>query len=95
MTLGELVESIHECDEGSTIFVEDVPVLAPSTRAVLVPEEREDETPEGMRYLLEVFIAWEVLDAWSGQRDGAEPDSAQKFEAVIWYAEHDAYLPEN
>ncbi|GAA2790567.1 hypothetical protein [Crossiella cryophila] len=95
MTLGELVESIRECDEDSTIFVADVPVLEPSTPAVLVPEEREDEAPEGMRYFLEVFIAWEVLVVWSANRGGAEPDSAQKFEAVVWYAENDAYLPEN
>ncbi|WP_330301855.1 MULTISPECIES: hypothetical protein [unclassified Streptomyces] len=51
-----------------------------------------DEPPHGLTYLLEVELAEDVLEVWSSWRDGAEPNVQQKCQAVIHYAEHDAYL---
>ena len=46
-----------------------------------------------MSYLLEVSLAKEVVQVWSEWRDGRRPTAIDKCEAVIYYAEHDAYLP--
>jgi hypothetical protein len=45
------------------------------------------------RYLLEVALAQEVLEVWSAWRNGKVPTFAESVEAVVHYAEHDAYLP--
>lgn len=50
-------------------------------------------TAQGMRYLLEVWLAREVIAVWSNWRDGREPTSEEKLAAIVYYAENDAYLP--
>lgn len=47
----------------------------------------------GMTYVLEVRIAKEALEVWSEWRAGRPPSQHDKYEAVIHYATHDAYLP--
>ena len=47
-----------------------------------------------MRYLLEVFLAKEVVEVWSKWRNGRNPTALDKCAAVIYYAENDAYLPD-
>lgn len=44
-------------------------------------------------YLLEVELAQEVVEAWSLWRDGRQPTALEAVNAVIHYAEHDAYQP--
>ena len=46
-----------------------------------------------MRNLLTVENAVEVIDAWSKWRGGREPTRAERCAAVVYYAEHDAYMP--
>ena len=46
-------------------------------------------------YLLEVGIAREVLDVGSAGHGGAQPTLEQAVEAVLHYATHDAYLPDD
>lgn len=48
---------------------------------------------KGMPYLLEVFLAKEVLGVWSQWRNGCIPSSDERCEAVIHYAKNDAYKP--
>ena len=45
-----------------------------------------------MSYLLEVFLAKEVVEAWSGGRGGYQPAVKEKCAAVIHYAVNDAFL---
>jgi hypothetical protein len=46
-----------------------------------------------MRYLLEVELARQAIVTWSGWRAGRVPGSDDKAEAVVYYAEHDAFMP--
>ena len=52
-----------------------------------------DEVASGLAYLLEVDLVHDVAEVWSTWRDGRRPTPEQLTEAVIHYAEHDAYLP--
>jgi hypothetical protein len=52
-----------------------------------------DDRPDGYEYMLEVFLAHEAIEAWSARRDNRIPSTAEACEAVIFYAEHDSYLP--
>jgi hypothetical protein len=49
--------------------------------------------PEGTEYVLEVSLMRNVLKVWSAWRNGAAPSIPQACEAVLHYAERDAYLP--
>lgn len=52
-----------------------------------------DEAPTGYDYLLEVDAVLSVLEVWSAWREGHIPTPEESAEAVIYYAERDAYLP--
>jgi hypothetical protein len=53
----------------------------------------EEGAPAGFEYLLEVDAALSVLEVWSAWREGLRPTPEEAAEAVIHYAERDAYLP--
>ncbi|MGW4509851.1 hypothetical protein ACWENO_34955 [Streptomyces sp. NPDC004436] len=46
----------------------------------------------GLDYLLEAELVHDVLEVWSSWRNGAQPTVGERCEAVIHYAEYDAYL---
>lgn len=52
-----------------------------------------DGAPAGYEYLLEVDLVLEVLEVWSAWRGGLHPTPEEAADAVIYYAECDAYLP--
>lgn len=45
-------------------------------------------------YFLEVFTARDVLKNWSVLRDGKQPTLDERCQALIYYAQHDANVPE-
>lgn len=47
----------------------------------------------GLSYVLAVNIAKEVLKVWRQWRNGTVPTVSQMCEAVIHYANNDAFLP--
>jgi hypothetical protein len=53
----------------------------------------EGDAPAGYEYLLEVDLVLEVLGVWSAWRGGLSPTPEEAAEAVIYYAERDAYIP--
>jgi hypothetical protein len=63
-----------------------------STDVVLVPAG--GEAPGGWTYVLELWVAREVLEVWSAWRGGRVPSLAEACAAVVYYVENDAYLPE-
>jgi len=96
--LVDLVASLDEVpvadrfEVGPAIFAR--PPWSAESEALLVSEDRvESQTHPGFRLVLEVAIAREVLGVWSSWRSGATPSPEQAVEAVIYYAENDAYLP--
>ena len=50
-------------------------------------------TESGYHYLLEVDLACEVIEVWRAWRGGIKPTPEEATLAIIYYAEHDAYLP--
>ena len=87
---GDLLDAIDQLDEEGTIFIREGPI-EDSSEAVVISQGQEP--PPGFKYLLEVFLAKEVLGVWSKLRSGKKPSRADRCEAVAYYASHDAYLP--
>ncbi|MDH6115596.1 hypothetical protein P3T36_007740 [Kitasatospora sp. MAP12-15] len=52
-----------------------------------------DGPSEVLPYLLEVELAQDAVDAWSQWRAGQRPTEAEKCQAIIHYAEFDAFEP--
>jgi hypothetical protein len=91
MKLSEIVANLDKTDEDWTIFADRSAPVGPATRAQVAAAD--GEAPDGLQYLLEVYLAKEALEVWSRWRDGREPSLTEACKAVIWYAEHDAYMP--
>lgn len=73
------------------IFIEDGAEVAPQTEVVLVPfVERFSRGPAGTSYFLEIEQIRDVLDAL--RQEGVCPTPQQKFLAVKYYAENDAFI---
>lgn len=96
MKLIDLLDKIEKMDENSSIYIkssdrigEDVDVII--LPIYLVPDG--GKTPDGLQYLLEVYLVKEVLDVWSNWRNGKEPTNRDKLDAIEYFVEHDAYLP--
>jgi len=92
-SLAVILDQIEGISTDLTIYVADQSRLSPMTEAVAVPEPPGGLAPSGMRYLLEVSLARETIKVWSEWRGGRVPSPEEKAEAVIYYAEHDAYIP--
>lgn len=90
MTLGEIIDRLDQLDDELTIYA-----AKPWTvDSEAVAERGDDSTgPLGsFDYLLEVYTALEVIEAWSVHRDGALPTIVERCEALVYYEGHDAYL---
>jgi hypothetical protein len=90
MTLAEIVADLDRIDDEMTIFVS---AELPDTEAVVGFETDEGQAPQeakGMHYLLEVFIAKEVIADWPGWHDGRCPSLHEKVTAILNYARNDA-----
>lgn len=90
--LAQVIDQLDSLDGELTIYAKSP--WTPSSPAVLTTEDDDGNpraVPDGFDFL-EVDVAREVIQAWSVQRDGAQPSSAQKHAAVIHYAKADAYL---
>jgi hypothetical protein len=87
MTLRDVIDCLDEFGAGETIFAESP---TPTARAAVAPD---DAAPTGLRYLLEVDLAREAIEVWQTWRPGQTPTLEDKLAAVIYYAEHDAWLP--
>jgi hypothetical protein len=92
MPLAALISQIDDISADLAIYVADTG-LSPATPAMVQPEPADGAAPRGMRYLLEVELARQAIVTWSGWRAGRVPGSDDKAEAVVYYAEHDAFMP--
>jgi Domain of unknown function (DUF6966) len=96
-TLADLVATLdsipRRSDTPPTIYARR-PWTADSEATVLYGERSvESVTAPGFTYVLEVYLAKEVIEVWSLWRDGKTPTLTDAIGAVIWYAEYDAYEP--
>jgi hypothetical protein len=92
MTLEELINQLTDADDDLTVYASEP--WSTHSDAIAVPDidgtTRSDA--QGRTYLLEVFLIHDVLETWKAHRDGTEPSPRQACEAVIHYAQNDAYL---
>lgn len=96
MTLADLLERLDSLDDNLTIYAEKNPNWSATSAAVVCLEPESGDLPDtasGMSYLLEVFLAKEVIQDWGGGRGGRGATPQDKCAAVIYYAENDAFMP--
>lgn len=92
MTLRHALGSLDDFDEAATIYAAKHWTPLSETAIAVSDGDIDSAIEEGMAYLLEVSIASEVIDVWSSWRDGRVPNPGERCEAIIYYAENDAYL---
>jgi hypothetical protein len=90
--LERIISGIEEFDEELAVYAPAGSPVSPETPVYLVDEELV-APPEGTEYVLEVSLMRNVIKVWSAWRNGAVPSIPQACEAVLHYAERDAYLP--
>ncbi len=88
-SLADVLQRLGSFDEDATIFVADEPPAA-DTPALVCPEGSQ---PPGWAYLLEIYLAREVLEVWRQWRGLRDASAEEALTAVLHYAENDAYLP--
>lgn len=82
--LSEVVQGLLEFSEG---------VRRPWTPESPARVHDAEQPGRHDEYLLEVELAQEVVEVWSLWRGGRHPTALEAVNAVIHYAEHDAYQP--
>ena len=96
MNLGQALESLDDFDAEQTIYVQTENQISTESEVVVDYYSDDGEPPAsaaGMDYLLEVDLARDVVRVWSEWRNGISPTTDQKVEAVLYYAQHDAFQP--
>lgn len=96
MKLIELIEVIDSISDDQIIFITtNVPIYEDieSLTGPIQQNAETGETPIGMEYFLEVPLAKEVLAVWEKWRNGRKPTLKEKYQALVYYATKDAYIP--
>lgn len=93
-SLKQLLVSLPDLDDDLTIYSTREATAGSPAVAALEPDSGDlPKSAEGLDYLLEVSLAKEVAEVWRSWRDGREPSPEELCEAVIFYAENDAFIP--
>lgn len=90
LRLGVVIEQIDDLDPETTIYGPTDRPLSPDSPVYVAVEG--SPIPPGLVYLLEVSLARDAIETWSTWRSGRTPSVAEAVAAVVWYADHDAYL---
>jgi hypothetical protein len=93
----QLIDVIAQLDGYSDeLTIYSCPQPKPQSDAVVLAETEDGSahpaSARGLHYVLEVFIAKEVIEVWQKWR-GRAPTLEEACRAVLYYAEHDAYEP--
>ena len=79
------------------IYAEGGADAGPGARALICAGDEQGSwtcpQDRSLRSVLMVQLARDAIEVWSNWRDGKVPGPRDKYEAVIHYARHDAYLP--
>ena len=89
MKLLDVIARLHEFDDAHAIYAARDPEWTQSSRAA-VGLERD---ANGLAYVLEVAAAKDAVRAWSEARKHRLPSLRERYEAVLYYALNDAFLP--
>lgn len=95
MTLRDVINRLESVPDGLVIFASKNDEWNLDGPAALVNEtdvSKTGTTIEELRYFLEVDVGKEVLAVWKQWRNGMEPSEKDRVEALIYYADNDAYI---
>jgi len=95
MTLREVIGNVENLSDDLTIYATKAVEWDIDAPAALVLSSDTEEIGirfEDLSYFLEVEIAKEVLSVWSEWRNGTNPNELERIEALIYYADNDAYI---
>jgi len=99
MTLRDAVAQLELLPDEHTIYATRIngQWLAGSTAFVREPPD-DDRIQQvfdsmGTEYLLEVWLAKEVAQVYREHHQRPEPTVEETMDAIVYYAEHDSYLP--
>jgi hypothetical protein len=92
----DICEHLEGFDKAGVIFAERVAGdFTPHSRAEVIPQNSDELQNRGLSYCLEISIARDAVEVWSRWRDGQQPSTAQRAEAVCYKANTDAWGPPN
>ena len=91
MTLREVANKLDQLDDALTICAARSPAWSATSEALLCPSHLS-AADFPLPYFLEVAVAKDVIRAWSNVRSGRIPDLNESCEALVYFAENDAYL---
>lgn len=101
-SLIEVIDRLDETDDSDRyrpriICAEYGTASGPQDRAAICQVDEDGSFPcrdaPSLREVLMVHLAREAIEVWSEWRGGKIPNPREKYEAVIFYARHDAYQP--
>ncbi len=95
MTLRKVIEELQELSDDLVIFAtkgEEWQLDSPAALVFTDDLQALGTQMEGLSYFLEVELAKEVLSVWQEWRNGRQPTEAEAIEAILYYADNDAYL---
>jgi hypothetical protein len=98
MRLIDLIDNLDNLDDDQMIFITSKEPTCEDIEAVTGSIQQNVEygdTPNGMAYFLEVPLAKEVIEVWENWRNGKKPTLEEKYQAIVYYATRDAYIPNN
>jgi hypothetical protein len=98
MKLIELIDNLDSISDDQMIFIASKEPVREDIEAMTGPIQENVEkgmTPVGMQYFLEIPLAKEVVDVWELWRNGKKPTLYEKFQALVYYYNYDAYKPED
>ncbi len=96
MNMRQALESLDGFDGEQTIYVRHGGPIDAESEVVVDYYSDDGEPPAsaaGMDYLLEVSLARDALRVWSEWREGRSPSMEEQIDAVVYYAENDAFQP--
>lgn len=104
MTLREVVSRLSEYENPEVVNViyatpqektwePDGIAYVVETLLYATEDYAEPSAPAGTTYCLEVYLAREAIEVNKGLHGNVQTTQEQDFAAVLYYAEHDSYLP--
>lgn len=95
VTLREILNNLEQISDELVIYAgknNDWDIDSPA--ALLLHEDavEVDLHLEDLTYFLEIEIAKEVLEVWKEWHGGREPTESERVDAVLYYANNDAYI---
>ena len=86
---------LEDIEDGAAIYVMAAPIWTERSESEFQELIDEADFPpvldDGKQYLLEVFIAKEILEDWSAAFPSSKLSVQEKCRLLVYYAENDAY----